>query len=63
MANPQGRRPQTDFQGMQETWPSDPDDGMGGLVDSQVFGYSEPDVPTFQSPGLTRKQELGSEVN
>lgn len=61
MANPSGRRPQTDFQGMQESWPNDPDDGAGGLVESQAFGYPEPTVPVFLSPGAQRKIDLGSE--
>ena len=39
------------------------DDGSGGLVESQVFGYAEPDVPTFLSPGNQRKVDLGSERN
>lgn len=40
-----------------------PDDGSGGLVESEAFGYPEPTVPVFLSPGNQRKLDLDSPRN
>ena len=60
MADIPGRRAPIDF----------PDSGLGVEQDDSgnpglpaSVGYPEPNVPTFLSPGNTRKTDLGSERN
>lgn len=57
-----GRRQPIDFENSGLGGVNVPDDGAGGLVQSQV-GYAEPTVPTFLSPGNQRKLDLNSERN